>query len=127
MTILSDRFHEIYSELKTQGYTQTKLAEALGLTQATVSDYLRGNSMISVPVAQLIEIKFGYRKDWLLGGELPKKVDNDEKQKAISKDVEFTRAILRDPELKGIIENILNLKKTEKERLFAVIRGFLGI
>lgn len=125
MSNLRERFFEIYSELKSQGYTQTKISEEIGVTQGAISSYLRGDSQISIPVAILIEAKFGYRKDWLLVGEEPKKID-PEKGKIIQ-DLEFSRKILKDPELKEIVEKILELKKTERDRLFAVIKGFLGL
>lgn len=126
MSVMNERLAEMFSELKSEGYTQTKIAEALGITQGTVSAYVRGDSMISVPVAQLIEIKFGYNKDWILAGELPKKVEQISK-KAVSEDVEFARKIFKDPELKEIIQAIFALKKADRDRLFSVIRGFLGI
>ncbi|WP_167882462.1 helix-turn-helix domain-containing protein [Leptospira bandrabouensis] len=115
----------MFSELKSEGYTQVKIAEALGISQASVSGYIRGEHEISPPVAALMEIRFGYRKEWLLNGELPKKVDQISK-KAVSEDVEFARKILKDPELKEILQAILELKKSERDRLFSVIRGFLG-
>jgi len=126
MTTVRVRFFEMFSELKSEGYTQVKIAEALGISQASVSGYIRGEHEISPPVAALMEIRFGYRKEWLLNGELPKKVDQISK-KAVSEDVEFARKILKDPELKEILQAILELKKSERDRLFSVIRGFLGI
>ncbi|CAE14790.1 unnamed protein product [Leptospira phage LE1] len=126
MTTVRVRFFEMFSELKSEGYTQVKIAEALGISQASVSGYIRGEHEISPPVAALMEIRFGYRKEWLLNGELPKKVDQISK-KAVSEDVEFARKILKDPELKEILHAILDLKKAERDRLFSVIRGFLGI
>ncbi|TGN13491.1 XRE family transcriptional regulator [Leptospira bandrabouensis] len=125
MTTVRVRFFEMFSELKSEGYTQVKIAEALGISQASVSGYIRGEHEISPPVAALMEIRFGYRKEWLLNGELPKKVDQISK-KAVSEDVEFARKILKDPELKEILQAILELKKSERDRLFSVIRGFLG-
>lgn len=125
MTTVRVRFFEMFSELKSEGYTQVKIAEALGISQASVSGYIRGEHEISPPVAALMEIRFGYRKEWLLNGELPKKVDQISK-KAVSEDVEFARKILKDPELKEILQEILALKKAERDRLFSVIRGFLG-
>lgn len=126
MTTVRVRFFEMFSELKSEGYTQVKIAEALGISQASVSGYIRGEHEISPPVAALMEIRFGYRKEWLLNGELPKKVDQISK-KAVSEDVEFARKILKDPELKEILQAILGLKKADRDRLFSVIRGFLGI
>ncbi|TGL75413.1 helix-turn-helix domain-containing protein [Leptospira levettii] len=125
MTNVRERLFEVFSELKNEGHTQVKIAEALGITQGAISAYIRGDSQISSPVATLIEIRFGYRKEWLLNGELPKKVDQISK-KAVSEDVEFARKILKDPELKEILQAILDLKKAERDRLFSVIRGFLG-
>lgn len=126
MTTVRVRFFEMFSELKSEGYTQVKIAEALGISQASVSGYIRGEHDISPPVAALMEIRFGYRKEWLLNGELPKKVDQISK-KSVSEDVEFARKILKDPELKEILQEILALKKADRDRLFSVIRGFLGI
>ncbi|TGK79245.1 XRE family transcriptional regulator [Leptospira bourretii] len=125
MTTVRVRFFEMFSELKSEGYTQVKIAEALGISQASVSGYIRGEHDISPPVAALMEIRFGYRKEWLLNGELPKKVDQISK-KSVSEDVEFARKILKDPELKEILQEILALKKADRDRLFSVIRGFLG-
>lgn len=59
---------------------QGPFAESIGISQGYLSDIIRGRKEPSKTVLIAIEGKHGYRLDWLLVGEGPMKVDNDEKK-----------------------------------------------
>lgn len=116
----SERFRWVIAR---SGLKQVKFAKSLGLAQSSISTFLSGKSQMSQSTALLIEKTYGISSHWLLTGEGTMVADP---KKQISEDIEFSRKILKEPELREIVEKILELKKAEKERLFAVIRGFLG-
>lgn len=120
-----ERIREIVSELKEKGYTQISLANELGRDQGTISKWLNGRLEVPESIAMLIESKFGYRKEWILNGELPKKVD----QKAILSEVARIAKQGRDldqlPEIRDLIPKILKLKEDEYQMLVNVMNKFL--
>lgn len=125
MNTVSERIQEMLFELKAEGYTQVKIAESLGITQGAVSAYSRGDSQISLPVALLFESNFNYRKEWILEGILPKKVDQKEILQEVSRIAKQGRDIDKIPEIRDLIPKILKLKKEDYDMLVEVIKKFL--
>jgi transcriptional regulator with XRE-family HTH domain len=115
----SDRFRKALEKI---GVKQVDFANSIGIAQSTVSTFLSGKSLMSRSTALLIEQIYGISADWLLDGTGHMEV----KKNALTQDLEFTRKILKDPELKEIIESLLELKKSDRAKLFGVIRGFIG-
>lgn len=126
MTTVRVRFFEMFSELKSEGYTQVKIAEALGISQASVSGYIRGEHEISPPVAALMEIRFGYRKEWLLNGELPRKVDQKKELGEVARIAKQGRELDLVPEIRDLLPDIKKLKEEDYNVLVTTIKRFLG-
>lgn len=77
---------------------------------------------MSKSTSLLIEQLYGISSEWLLNGTGQMEV----KKNVLANDLEFARKILKDPELKEIVEAILEIKKKDRAKLFGVIRGFIG-
>ena len=117
------RLREIMSIL---GLTQTDFGNRIFLTNQAISSYVKDRNPIPEPIALLIEKVFGVDKTWLLTGEgemwyNPPLPDTENLQK----DMMLIRKILRDPELRPLMEKVVDLKKAEKEKLYDVLRAFL--
>lgn len=126
MTNVRERLFEVFSELKNEGHTQVKIAEALGITQGAISAYIRGDSQISSPVAALMEIRFGYRKEWLLNGELPRKVDQKKELGEVARIAKQGRELDLVPEIRDLLPDIKKLKEEDYNVLVTTIKRFLG-
>ncbi|MCZ8363034.1 MAG: helix-turn-helix transcriptional regulator [Microcystis sp. LE19-251.1A] len=126
MTTVRQRIQEVLADLKSQGLRQIQIAEALGITQASVSSYSRGEHDVSQPVAILIETKFGYRKEWLLNGELPKKIDQKEVLAEVARIAKQGRDMDKLPEIRDLLGDIAKLKPDDYQALITTIRRFLG-
>ena len=125
MNTIQDRIKEIVAELKLGGLNQTKIAESIGITQASVSRYLSGENLVSLPVAILFESKFGYRKEWILNGDLPKENDQKEILNEVSRIAKQGRDLDKIPEIRDLIPKILKLKKEDYDMLVEVINKFV--
>jgi transcriptional regulator with XRE-family HTH domain len=121
-----NRIKIIFSEIKPDGYSQVKFAEAIGKTQQTVSRYLSGEILPNESVALLIESKFGYRKEWILNGDLPKKLD----ESILKAEIKSTQKLIQDinsvPEIRDLLPKIRKLKSDDYNALLAIIRKFVG-
>lgn len=120
-----NRFKQIFSELKTEGVTQVKFGEAIGKTQQTISRYLSGEILPNEAVALLIESKYGYRKEWILNGELPKKIDRAAVLGEVARISKQGRDLDKVPEIRDALPNIIKLKNDEYQMLVALIYKFI--
>ena len=77
----ADRFREFRSEQK---LTMRALADALGVTSSIVSDWESGKSEIRKPNALAIQAIYGYRWEWLMNGEEPKRVPSGAPRNAVT-------------------------------------------
>ncbi|PJZ86743.1 helix-turn-helix domain-containing protein [Leptospira levettii] len=121
-----ERAIEIFSTLKNEGHRQVQIAESLGLTQGAVSKYARGDADISKPIAELLEAKYGYRKDWILEGELPKKIDKKHEMAEVARIAKQGRDLDSIPEIRDLLPDIKKLKEEDYNVLVTTIRRFLG-
>ncbi|TGN08599.1 helix-turn-helix domain-containing protein [Leptospira bandrabouensis] len=126
MTNVRHRIKEVLAELKAEGHRQTQIAESLGITQASVSSYSRGEHDVSIPVAMLFEANYGYRKDWILNGELPKKVDSKNQLAEVARIAKQGRDLDSIPEIRDLLPDIKKLKEEDYNVLVTTIRRFLG-
>lgn len=67
----ADRLKQFRTENK---LTMRTLAEALGVTSSIVSDWESGKSEVRKPNALAIQAIYGYRWEWLMTGEGPKRL-----------------------------------------------------
>jgi len=58
---------------ETTALSGRKFGKEIGLQPGSATKLLNGVTSLSSPLANSIELKFGYRAEWLLTGELPKK------------------------------------------------------
>lgn len=121
-----NRFKLIFSELKADGWNQVKFGEAIGKTQQTVSRYLTGEIEPNEAIAIIIEAKFGYRKEWILKGELPKKIDQKKELAEVSRIAKQGRDLDLVPELRDLLPDIKKLKEEDYNVLITTIKRFLG-
>ncbi|WP_167882182.1 helix-turn-helix domain-containing protein [Leptospira levettii] len=117
---------EIFSELKSEKFTQAKIAESLGLTQASISRYTNGELQMSESIALLFEAKFGYRKEWILTGILPKKIDKKQELAEVARIAKQGRDLDLVPEIRDLLPDIKKLKEDDYAVLVTTIRRFLG-
>jgi len=122
MNNVHQRIQGLFAELKSEGHTQVQIANALGITQGAVSSYSRGDSLIAPPIAMLIESKFGYRKEWIINGELPKKVDGSDLKKEIMRITADGRAMQKVPEIMELIPAISKLPESDYKMLVEIIK-----
>lgn len=120
-----NRFKLIFSELKADGWNQVKFGEAIGKTQQTVSRYLTGEIEPNEAIAIIIEAKFGYRKEWILKGELPKKIDHKKELAEVSRIAKQGRDLDLVPELRDLLDSIMKLPKDEYDSLILTIKRFV--
>lgn len=75
---MSDRIIEIINEMDGPDRgKQTRLAEAAGCTRALIGQLLKNPAQkLGYEYAKNIEMRLGYRVDWLLHGQLPKRVSD---------------------------------------------------
>ncbi|MCW7475535.1 helix-turn-helix domain-containing protein [Leptospira levettii] len=120
-----ERIREILTELKNDGYTQSSFAEELGKDQGTVSKWLNGKMDVPESIAIIIEAKFGYRKEWILKGELPKKIDHKKELAEVSRIAKQGRDLDLVPELRDLLDSIMKLPKDEYDSLILTIKRFV--
>lgn len=125
MASASDRMKEILVDLKKVGYTQSTFAEELGRDQGTVSKWLTGFLKVPDSVAIIIEAKFGFRKEWILKGKLPKKFSKKlfrvDETRTSNLGIKLDSA----PELRDILDLILKLPQNEYDSLMLTIKRFV--
>ncbi|TGM22012.1 helix-turn-helix domain-containing protein [Leptospira meyeri] len=121
-----ERIREIVTDLKKEGYTQTSFAEELGRDQGTVSKWLNGKLDVPESIAIIIEAKFGYRKEWILTGELPKKIDRKQELAEVARIAKQGRDLDLIPEIRDLLPDIKKLKEEDYNVLITTIRRFLG-
>lgn len=71
MTTLADRLNQI---IKEQGLTKTEFARRVGITKnyimiLTADNERARKAKISISLARLISLEFGYDEDWILHGK----------------------------------------------------------
>lgn len=69
MTTLSERLNRI---IAAQGVTKTEFARRVGVTKNYIFILTGKNprkTVISVSLAKLVAVEFGYNEDWILTGE----------------------------------------------------------
>ncbi len=120
-----DRIGEVFSHLKNEGWTQAQVAQEIGKSQQTISRYISGEITITESIAILLEEKFGYRKEWILSGELPKKKDKNSILKEVSRISWNGRSLEKIPEIRDMLPKILKLKKEDYHSLLKLIKQFL--
>lgn len=125
MNETSKRMKVVVAELKKEGYSQTSFAEELGRDQGTVSKWLTGLLKVPDSVAIIIEAKFGFRKEWILKGKLPKKYDKKlikaEETRTSNLGIKLDSA----PELRDMLDLILKLPQKEYDSLMLTIKRFV--
>lgn len=67
---MKDRLKEIRADL---GLTQTEFAKEVRKKRDAIAAYETGRVIPDGSFIQLLSVKYGYREDWILTGELPKK------------------------------------------------------
>ena len=72
---MKDRIKEIRKDLK---MTQPEFAAEIGKSRDVVATYESGRIIPDNSVLMLIELKYGYRSQWIRTGELPKKLPDPE-------------------------------------------------
>ncbi|WP_167882018.1 helix-turn-helix domain-containing protein [Leptospira bouyouniensis] len=121
-----ERIREILTDLKIEGYTQSSFAEELGKDQGTVSKWLNGKMDVPESIAIIIEAKFGYRKEWILDGKLPKKIDRKQELAEVARIAKLGRDLDMVPELRDLLPDIKKLKEDDYIVLITTIKRFLG-
>ncbi|GBF44475.1 hypothetical protein LPTSP2_37780 [Leptospira ellinghausenii] len=121
-----ERIREILTELKNDGYTQSSFAEELGKDQGTVSKWLNGKMDVPESIAIIIEAKFGYRKEWILNGDLPKKIDQKKELAEVARIAKQGRDLDLVPEIRDLLPDIKKLKEEDYNVLITTIKRFLG-
>ncbi|TGL97957.1 MULTISPECIES: helix-turn-helix domain-containing protein [Leptospira] len=121
-----ERIREILTDLKIEGYTQSSFAEELGKDQGTVSKWLNGKMDVPESIAIIIEAKFGYRKEWILDGKLPKKIDRKQELAEVARISKQGRDLDLVPELRDLLPDIKKLKEEDYNVLITTIKRFLG-
>ncbi|TGK45540.1 XRE family transcriptional regulator [Leptospira bouyouniensis] len=124
--VLMERIREILTDLKIEGYTQSSFAEELGKDQGTVSKWLNGKMDVPESIAIIIEAKFGYRKEWILDGKLPKKIDRKQELAEVARIAKLGRDLDMVPELRDLLPDIKKLKEDDYIVLITTIKRFLG-
>ena len=71
---MKDRIREIRKDL---GMTQSDFADATRKSRDQITSYELGRVIPDGSFVQLLAIKYGYREEWILTGELPKKAPKD--------------------------------------------------
>jgi len=120
-----ERFQELYAELIREGRSSADIYQALGKDSGTLSRWLSGKRAISESMALLIESKFGYRKEWILTGELPKKIDRAAILGEVARISKQGRDLDKVPEIRDALPNIIKLKSDEYQMLVALIYKFI--
>lgn len=120
-----ERIREIVTELKKEGYTQTSFAEELGRDQGAVSKWLNGKLEVPESIAIIIEAKFGYRKEWILSGELPKKIDRKQELAEVARIAKQGRDLDSIPEIRDLLPDIKKLPQDEYDSLMLTIKRFV--
>ncbi|TGL35585.1 helix-turn-helix domain-containing protein [Leptospira perdikensis] len=121
-----ERIREILTDLKSEGYTQSSFAEELGKDQGTVSKWLNGKMDVPESIAIIIEAKFGYRKEWILDGKLPKKIDRKQELAEVARISKQGRDLDLVPEIRDLLPDIKKLKEEDYNVLITTIKRFLG-
>ncbi|WP_411821227.1 helix-turn-helix domain-containing protein [Leptospira sp. 'Mane'] len=121
----TQRIKEIFSELKSQGWTQVQIATEIGKSQQTISRYISGEIAITESIGILLEEKFNYRKEWVIRGELPKKKDKDSILTEVSRISANGRNLEKIPEIRDMLNKIIKLKKEDYNTLIKVMKSLL--
>jgi transcriptional regulator with XRE-family HTH domain len=110
--------------MKSQGWNQKDLAELAETTQASISRTMSG----SVPSSEVIyNLKKNANVDplWLLTGEgemfLSERVV--QKETAMNDTILFVRKVVQNPQMKSLVERLLELDPRSLERISAYLDG----
>lgn len=71
---MKDRLKEIRSDL---GLTQEEFAAEVKKNRGQIASYETGRVVPDGTFIELLVVKYGYREEWILTGELPKKAPKD--------------------------------------------------
>lgn len=120
-----ERVELIVSELKLIGLSAIEIAANLGITPQSISNYINGVRNISKPIATLFEIKYGYRADWIMEGVGPKKTNESESLKELSRIIKQDKLLAQIPEVRDALPGIAKLPRPEYLSLVGVISKFI--
>ena len=112
-----DRIRLILQENKLK---QKQLACELGITESYVSKLLREpNIRLSQSLGALIEEKYGYRTDWVLNGEEPKRkqISRNKGLSELHQKALVRLEKLNDEQVKAVLAFINSLDEIEKALL----------
>lgn len=109
---IGDRINEILTEMDgPERGKQTRLAEAAGCTKALIGQLLKKPGQeLGHKYAKNIEMRLGYRADWILYGQTPKRIEEslDHRKHGVDAD--------------EIIELILLYRQSTKEARDRILR-----
>ena len=107
-------------------FTQKEFSQRICLSPQAINGYVKGKAIPDF-MALLIEKTFGISKTWLLTGEGEMWYNPPVSTKeGLERDMFLIRKILKDEELRPLMDKVVDLKKADKERLYGVLKAFLG-
>ncbi|TGL81446.1 transcriptional regulator [Leptospira yasudae] len=103
---------------------QTDFGLTIGKSKQTISGWLSGRFPIPEDAAITIEMVHGFKREWVLKGELPEKVSRSNsylKSEAFGIDSSLLKKIASNQNLQELIEILSKLPKKD----FEIVRKFL--
>ncbi|AYV57559.1 transcriptional regulator [Leptospira kmetyi] len=110
-----DRLKTILSDFKGN---QKEFGETIGKSKQTISGWMSGRFPIPEDAAITIEMVHGYRREWILTGDLPSKISYQgyrEKIADIDAESNLLRKIRSNKKLKDLVEVLAALPKKDFE------------
>ncbi|MCG6192205.1 transcriptional regulator [Leptospira sp. FAT2] len=105
---------------------QREFGFTIGKSKQTISGWLSGRFPVPEDAAITIEMVHGYRREWILRGEMPSKVSHkglQAKIASIDTEVALLRKIASNRKLQDIIEILTTLSKRELEIAYRLIES----
>ncbi|MDI7190863.1 helix-turn-helix domain-containing protein [Leptospira santarosai] len=109
------------------GLTKKEFAEKIGISTGNLSDLFSGRiKQLSPQVVTNIAKIFLINPTWLIlgEGEMEFSSNNSLEKVQLREDIEFTRKILGDVQIRRIIETLLEIPKEEFGRIEAILQTF---
>ncbi|RHX90196.1 transcriptional regulator [Leptospira yasudae] len=103
---------------------QTDFGLTIGKSKQTISGWLSGRFPIPEDAAITIEMVHGFKREWVLKGELPEKISRSNsysKPEAFDIDSSLLKKIASNQNLKELIEILSKLPKKD----FEIVRKFV--
>ncbi|MGJ4754348.1 transcriptional regulator [Leptospira kmetyi] len=116
-----ERLKTIISKFKGN---QREFGFTIGKSKQTISGWLSGRFPIPEDAAITIEMVHGYRREWILRGEMPSRVSHQGFQAKIANidtEAALLRKIASNKKLQDIVEILTTLSKRELEIAYRLI------